>query len=69
MIKHFTLDYWIDDGWYVGRLKEIPNVVSQGETLEELEENIKDAYNLLIEEESDIKINYPIQSKEIEVAI
>ena len=69
MKKHFTLDYWVDDGWYVGRLKEIPNVMSQGETLEELEENIKDAYSLLIEEETDIKINYPIQSKEIEVAI
>lgn len=69
MLKHFTLDYWIDDNWYVGRLKEIPNVMSQGETLEELEENIKDAYRMLIEEEEGIQINYPIQSKEIEVAI
>ena len=69
MLKHFTLDYWIDDDWYVGRLKEMPNVMSQGETLEELEDNIKDAYQLLIEEEGNLKINYPMQSKEIEVAI
>ena len=69
MSKHFTLDYWIDDNWYVGRLKEIPNVMSQGETLEELEENIKDAYQMLIKEEKNIKISYPIQSKDIEVVI
>jgi predicted RNase H-like HicB family nuclease len=28
-------------------LKEFPGVVSQGETLAELEENIRDAYHLL----------------------
>jgi len=38
--RRFTLEYWIDDNWYVGRLKEVPGVFSQGETLEELEENI-----------------------------
>ncbi len=48
MEHHFTLDYWIDDNWYVGKLKEIPGVFSQGETLTELEENIKDAYKLII---------------------
>ena len=68
MKKHFTLDYWIDDNWYIGRLKEVPNVMSQGETLEELEDNIKDAYQMLMKEE-DIQINHPIKSKEIEVAI
>jgi predicted RNase H-like HicB family nuclease len=44
---HFTLEYWTDDGWYVGRLREIPAVMSQGETLEDLEENIRDAYSML----------------------
>jgi len=42
-----TVEYWIDDGWYVGKLKEIPGVFSQGETIEELIENLKDAYRLL----------------------
>lgn len=36
----FTLIYGKDAGWYVGRLKEVPGVISQGETLEELKENI-----------------------------
>ncbi len=47
MLRHFTLEYWIDDGWYVGRLKEVPGVFSQGETMDELEENIRDAYQTM----------------------
>ena len=46
MTRQFILEYWIDDTWYVGRLREVPGVFSQGETLEELEENIQDAYKL-----------------------
>jgi predicted RNase H-like HicB family nuclease len=52
-MKHeFTLEFWEDDGWFVGKLKEVPGVFSQGETLEELEENIADAYQLLSEGEN-----------------
>jgi predicted RNase H-like HicB family nuclease len=51
MARSFTLEYWQDEGWFVGRLKEVPGVFSQGETLEELKVNILDAYNLMIEEE------------------
>ena len=48
MRRSFTLEYWLDDDWYVGRLKEVPGVFSQGESLSELEENIRDAYQLLL---------------------
>ena len=51
MRRSFTLEYWIDDDWYIGRLKEIPGVFSQGESLAELEENIRDAYQLLLEDQ------------------
>ena len=48
-MKHeFTLEYWQDDGWFVGRLKEVPGVFSQGETLAELEHNIEDAYHAVM---------------------
>lgn len=50
MKRFFTLEYWEDDGWYVGKLKEIPGIFSQGETLAELQENIMDAYRLMLEE-------------------
>ena len=50
MLRHFTLEYWLDDDWYVGRLKEVPGVFSQGESLEELERNIQEAYQLMLGE-------------------
>jgi len=51
-MKKFTLEYWKDDDWFVGRLVEIPGVFSQGETLDELKENIKDAYRMMVESET-----------------
>jgi len=51
MTRQFTLEYWIDDNWYVGKLKEIPGVFSQGEKLKELEDNIRDAYQLMLDDE------------------
>ena len=50
-----TLEYWVDDNWYVGRLKEVPGVFSQGETLKELEKNIRDAYRLVMKEQPSIR--------------
>ena len=50
MKRYFTLEYWLDEGWYVGRLREVPGVFSQGETLEELMENIQEVYQLMTEE-------------------
>jgi predicted RNase H-like HicB family nuclease len=50
MKRFFTLEYWRDDGWFVGRLKEIPGVFSQGKTLDELKENIIDAYRMMLAE-------------------
>ena len=35
----------------MGRLIEIPGVFSQGATLEELRENIQDAYDLMVTQE------------------
>jgi predicted RNase H-like HicB family nuclease len=45
-MSKLTLDYWEDDGGYVGRLREIPSVISQGDTLTELRANIVDAFKL-----------------------
>ena len=50
MERRFTLQYRVDNGWYVGRLVEVPGVMSQGETLEELEENVRDAYDMMVKE-------------------
>ena len=45
------LEYWQEDGWYVGRLKGLPGVFTQGKSIEELEENIRDAYRMMVEKE------------------
>jgi predicted RNase H-like HicB family nuclease len=46
------MEYWKDGDWYVGRLPQVPGVFSQGATLEELERNIRDAYRLMLDEQS-----------------
>lgn len=68
MLRHFTLEYWEDDGWYVGRLKEIPGVFSQGESLEKLENNIKEAYQLMMEDEDFIP-HVKVHKKEVAVEV
>ena len=50
MKRGFTLEYWMDEGWYVGRLKEVPGVFSQGETMDELVRNIDEVYHLMLDE-------------------
>jgi len=68
MLRYFTLEYWKDDDWYVGRLKEVPSVFSQGETLQELEENIREAYQLMLADEEPLP-HVEIKAKEIGVEV
>ena len=45
-----TLEYWEDDGWYVGRLMEVPGVISQGKPLKSLRKNVLQAYRLMLDD-------------------
>ncbi len=69
MGRHFTLEYWNTENWYVGKLREVPGVFSQGKTLVELEENIRDAYDLMIEDEEEFVPRTGVYTKELEVAV
>jgi len=69
MVRYFTLEYWTDEGWFVGKLKEVPGVFSQGASLEELEENIQDAYQLMMEEEQEDLPRVQVQTKEMRVEV
>jgi predicted RNase H-like HicB family nuclease len=51
MRSQFTLEYWRDGEFYVGRLLEVPGVFSQGMSMDELRENIQDAYDLMVTQE------------------
>jgi len=39
--------YWKSEKFWLGKLLEHPEIMTQGETLDELEENIKDAYIMM----------------------
>jgi len=69
MIRFYTLEYWRDDGWYVGRLREVPGVFSQGVSLEELEENIQDAYREMMKEEDQVVPAVGVQARELGVEV
>jgi len=43
--------YWKSDKFWVGKLLEHPEIMTQGKTLKELEENMKDAYTLMTMED------------------
>jgi predicted RNase H-like HicB family nuclease len=68
MVQHVTLEYWQDKDWYVGRLRGVPGVFSQGRSLEELEANIADAYRLMLEDD-DVSPAAEVHTKEIGVQV
>ncbi len=39
--------YWQDEGMWLGYLEEYPDYMTQGESIEELEANLKDIYKEL----------------------
>ena len=45
--RSITLIYWKGERFWVGKLMEHPEIMSQGRTLRELEENIRDAYRMM----------------------
>ena len=48
MNRYLTMIYWKGEKFWLGKLFEHQEIMTQGETLEELEENIKDAYKLIV---------------------
>ena len=55
--------YWKGEKFWLGKILEHPEIMSQGKTIEELEENLKDAYKLMLMD--DVPSDY--QLKEISV--
>ena len=47
MQTKMTMIYWKSDKFWLGKLFEHPEIMTQGESIKELEENIKDAYLLM----------------------
>ena len=51
--------YWKGDQFWLGKLLEHPEIMTQGETLEELEENLRDAYQMMVME--DVPENHEVK--------
>jgi predicted RNase H-like HicB family nuclease len=64
-----TMDYWRDGVWYVGRLREVPGVFSQGRTLRELETNLRDAYRLVLQDQPTIPHARNVSHRTLAVAV
>jgi predicted RNase H-like HicB family nuclease len=43
-----TMVYWKSEQFWIGTLLEHPDVMTQGVTVEDLEEHLRDAYRLLV---------------------
>lgn len=56
MQNNLTMIYWKSDKFWLGKIKECPEIMTQGKTLAELEENLKDAYQMMVME--DVPENY-----------
>ena len=51
--------YWKGEKFWVGKLLEHPEIMTQGKTLRELDENMKDAYRLMAME--DVPENHEVR--------
>jgi len=51
MQTKMTMIYWKGEKFWLGKLLEHPEIMSQGESLKELEENLKDAYMMMAMDE------------------
>jgi predicted RNase H-like HicB family nuclease len=51
MMSDMTMVYWKGKKFWLGKLKEHPEIMSQGRTIKELEENLRDAYRMLVMED------------------
>ena len=50
-MSNFTMIYWKGNKFWLGKLKEHPEIMTQGRTLKELEANLRDAYRMMFLED------------------
>ena len=60
------LTYSADDGWWTGTCAEVPAAITQGRTVEEAKENLKDAIALVIETQREAAVKDAGASAKVE---
>mgnify|MGYP001828657456 CR=1 FL=1 len=49
-MKKVKIVYWQDEDLWIGYLQDYPDYMTQGETFEELQDNLKDIYDDIVTE-------------------
>ena len=65
MNQKLNMVYWKGEKYWVGKLLEYPEIMTQGVTIAELEENIRDAYLLMAME--DVPSEHQIKELEMNI--
>ena len=47
MGQKLTMVYWKSERFWLGKLLEHPEIMTQGETVDDLDKNLKDAFRLM----------------------
>ena len=53
------------NGWYIAQCEQVPGALTQGRTLEEVRENLKEAIFLVLEAEKELGITRHLDKKNI----
>jgi len=53
----------IEDGWYMGKCEQVSGAMTQGQTIEEVIENLKDAIPLVLECDKELSQKRPLSKK------
>ena len=59
MVSQFTAVFEQDGDWWIAFVEELPGTNTQGATLEEARENLKEAVALILEANKDLGIPSP----------
>lgn len=55
MVRTFEATIEKRGKWYIGWVDAVPGAFSQGKTIKEVEENLKEAVQLILDSQSDLK--------------
>lgn len=73
MVNTFTAVFEQTDNWWIGYVEELPGANTQGATLEEARENLKEAIQLIIEANRELArretADKPVIREELSVSI
>ena len=62
-MQKLTLVYWKGETFWLGKLAEHPEIMTQGETFDELRENITEAYRMMVLE--DVPESYQVEEIQV----